>query len=458
MEQKKVLGFWDLVFFSFCAIFGVEAIAASAAIGPSAISWWLICIVGFFLPFGLIAAELGSTYPDQGGIYVWIKKAFGKKWAARAVWYYWIALPVWLPAMYIAIAEIISQMFFPQLSLWLKVSMGLVMIWVSVGVNLCPLRISKWVPNFGSITRLCVVAGMITTAIIYVSQNGRFANEITIGKMLPDLNAAIIFIPVIIYNLIGCELVSGAAGEMKNPTRDVPRAIILSAFAIAFLYLVTTMAVWCVVPIDQIDVASGIFQMFTITFRDHVLVQGIIVVTGILLVLTLWAEIITWNLGENRTVAEAVQEGNLPGVLGKMTAGTMAPVGASVISGIISSSVIIAYGFIARNASELFWHVISFTLIIDLLSYAMLFSAFIILRKKDKAVVRPYQVPGPQWFAIFLAVMAEGFVVMTFAVVIAQPGHGFIRSSLPLIVGVVIALGLGEIFIARSMQRKKCCA
>jgi amino acid transporter len=72
MERKKVLGFWDLLLFSFCAIFSFEAISTTAAIGPSAISWWLICIVGYFLPFGLIAAELGSTYPEQGGIYVWV--------------------------------------------------------------------------------------------------------------------------------------------------------------------------------------------------------------------------------------------------------------------------------------------------------------------------------------------------------------------------------------------------
>ena len=94
MERKKVLGFWDILLFSFCAIFGVEAIAASAAIGTSAISWWLICILGFFLPSGLIAAELGSTYPEQGGIYIWIKKALGEKWAARSTWYYWFALPL----------------------------------------------------------------------------------------------------------------------------------------------------------------------------------------------------------------------------------------------------------------------------------------------------------------------------------------------------------------------------
>ena len=53
MERKRVLGFLDLALLSFCAMFGVEAIATSAAIGPSAIFWWLVCIIGYFLHFGL---------------------------------------------------------------------------------------------------------------------------------------------------------------------------------------------------------------------------------------------------------------------------------------------------------------------------------------------------------------------------------------------------------------------
>jgi len=458
MERKKVLGFWDLALFSFCAIFGIEAIAASAAIGPSAIFWWLVCLVGFFLPFSLIAAELGSAYPDQGGVYVWIKKAFGARWAARAIWCYWIALPLWLPAIYIAIAQILSHMFFPGLTLWPQIAIGVVLIWVSVLVNLCPLKFSKWIPNIGSVTRFLVIAGMITAAVVYFLKNGHFANTITWTNILPDPSAAIIFIPMIIYNLLGCELVSGAAGEMKDPKKDVPRAVIFSALIIALFYVITTVTVWVVVPIADINVASGTFQMFAIAFEGHGAVQSILIVTGLLISFTLFAEIVAWNLGENRTVAEAACNGELPKVLGKVTAKSQAPLGASIMSGVISTAIIIIYGFIARNSSELFWHIVSFSLVVELFTYLMLFPAFIVLRKKDKDIERPYRVPGPQGFAVFLAVMAEMFIVMAMAILLLQPGHGFIRSALPLIVGVIIALGLGEIFIAQSMQRKKCCA
>ena len=452
MERKKVLGFWDLALFSFCAIFGVEAIATSAAIGPSAISWWLICIVGYFLPFGLIAAELGSTYLEQGGIYIWIKKGLGNKWAARSTWYYWVALPLWVPAIYIAIAQIIKHMFFPNMSLWPQILIGIMMIWLAVGVNLCPLRVSKWVPNFGTITRLLVIIGMIVTAVIYFLKNGRFANEVNFTNIMPDLNAAIVFIPIIIYNLEGCELISAASGEMKNPARDIPKAVILSALAIASLYLITTFAVWVVIPISEINVASGILQVFTITFSGHGMQQAITVVLGFFISFTLFAEIVTWNLGENRTVAEAANNGELPKILGKMTKG-MSPIGASVISGIISTAVIIIYGFIAKNAGELFWHVVSFSLVVGLFSYLMLFPSFIILRIKDKNINRPYRVPGPNWFAILLAVMAEIFILIALLVLLIQPGHDFLRFALPILIGVLITVSVGEIFISRCVKR-----
>lgn len=451
MERKKVLGFWDLAFFSFCAIFGVEAIATSAAIGPSAISWWLICVVGYFLPFGLIAAELGSTYPQQGGIYVWIKKALGDKWAARSTWYYWFALPLWLPAIYIAISDIIKHMFFPGMGLWMQVLIGVLMIWIAVAINLCPLGFSKWIPNLGTISRLIVILGMIFAAVLYFLKQGCFANDIGLSNIIPNFNTAFVFIPIIIYNLEGCELISGASGEMKNPARDVPKAVILSALVIAALYLITTFTVWVVIPVSEINVARGIFQVFTVAFGGYEIGRIVIVVLGFLISATLFAEIITWNLGSNRTVVEAAQSGRLPQILGKVTEDSV-PVGASIISGIISTIVIIIYGFIAKDASELFWHIVSFSLVISLFSYLMLFPSFIILRKKDKDVKRPYRVPGPEWFAVFLAIMAEIFVLLAVLIVIIQPGNNFARSSLPIIIGVLISVIVGEFLISNSLK------
>jgi amino acid transporter len=453
IERKKVLGFRDLVLFSFCGIFGVEAIAASAAIGPSAIFWWLVCICGYFLPFGLIAAELGSTYPEQGGIYGWIKRALGGKWAARTTWYYWIALPLWLSGIYIAIAEMAGHMFFPGMGLTGKILLGIIMIWAIVGINICSLESSKWVPNIGSITQLAVVIGVIVAAVITFLKTGCFATEINMATLMPDLKAEIAFIPMIIYNLFGCELVLGAAGEMKNPGRDVPRALILSAIVIALLYLIATFAIWVVIPVADINIAGGILQVFRIVFGNQGIGQIIVIIFGLNIMANLFTGIVPWTLGENRTIAEAARNGELPEIFGKITKRNMAPVGASIISGLISTVVIVIYGLIARSAAELFWQIISFSCVVNMLSYLILFPVFVILRKKDRDTKRPYRIPGPDWFAILLAIMAEIVVFVAVLIWIIQPGHEFARAALPIMVGVLITVLVGEVLVAHSARK-----
>ncbi len=83
----------------------------------------------------------------------------------------------------------------------------------------------------------------------------------------------------------------------------------------------------------------------------------------------------------------------------------------------------------------------------------MLFPAFIVLRHKDKDVSRPFRVPGPEGLAIFLAILAEVFVLAAVLILIIQPGHDFIRIALPVILGVVITVIAGEILVARSIKK-----
>jgi amino acid transporter len=295
---------------------------------------------------------------------------------------------------------------------------------------------------------------MATAAAIHFFKNGTFANQINFSSILPNLNAAIVFIPMIVYNLLGFELMSGAAGEMKNPGRDIPKTIICSAFIIVAFYLLTTFTIWVVMPASEINVASGILQIFIIVLSDHSLKNFIVIVVGLLLSVSLFSEIVTWTLGDNRTVVEAARDGKLPKVLGRMNERNMVPTGAAIASGIISTAVILIYGFIASDAEELFWHTISFSTVVNLFSYMMLFPTFIILRKKDKDSKRPYRLPGPDWVGISSAIMAEAFVLLTAVVLVLQPGDDFLRASLPIIIGALITVGIGEIFIARSL--KKC--
>ncbi len=84
----------------------------------------------FFIPYGLITAELGTTYPEQGGLYIWVRNAFGERWAARTTWLYWINVALWMPSVYVLFAGMFAQLFIPDLSLWGQIAIGVLMTWV----------------------------------------------------------------------------------------------------------------------------------------------------------------------------------------------------------------------------------------------------------------------------------------------------------------------------------------
>ena len=94
--KKKKFKLVDAVLATVCITLVAESVAPTAAIGNSQYFWWILLIIAFCLPYGLITAELGSTFDSEGGMYDWVKKAFGKKWAARVAWNYWINFPLWI--------------------------------------------------------------------------------------------------------------------------------------------------------------------------------------------------------------------------------------------------------------------------------------------------------------------------------------------------------------------------
>jgi len=199
---KKVLGLPDLTLFTVSAIVLLDTLAASASIGVSALFWWIFLGAIFLIPIGLITAELGTAYPAEGGIYVWIRKAFGQKWATRSVWAYWINTAIWLPAIFILFAGIIARLFHLELSIPVQILIGLGLTWLTVGLDVLGLEIGKWIPNLGAILKLIIFAVLILGGFRYASLYGA-ANEVNLAALRPAWEDGIQFLPVIIYGMLG---------------------------------------------------------------------------------------------------------------------------------------------------------------------------------------------------------------------------------------------------------------
>ncbi|MGR3635974.1 MAG: amino acid permease [Shimia sp.] len=110
MSEKKSVSMTGILLVAVSSILVIDTVAASAIIGPSAIGWWVLFFFIFFLPYGLVTAELGTTYKDEGAIVDWVNRAFGRGAAARTSWLYWVNYSLWVPAVYYMFAIIAAQL------------------------------------------------------------------------------------------------------------------------------------------------------------------------------------------------------------------------------------------------------------------------------------------------------------------------------------------------------------
>ena len=107
-KLKRELGFRDVILFYVVTGLSLRWIATAAASGPSAIAIWIIAWCGFFLPLAGCVLELSSRYPQEGGLYVWTREAYGEFAGFMAAWTYWMSnLPYFPAVLYFAASSLL---------------------------------------------------------------------------------------------------------------------------------------------------------------------------------------------------------------------------------------------------------------------------------------------------------------------------------------------------------------
>ncbi len=451
---KKVLKKLDMTLFTVCAILVIDTLTPAASIGVSSLTWWMIMLVFFFIPYGLITAELGAAYPEQGGLYIWVKNAFGNRWAARSTWYYWVNVALWMPSVYIMFAGVFSQLFFPGLSMFMQICIGIIMTWLTVWMGIVSLDTGKWIPNIGAFLKVFIMSFIGIAGIVYAFKNGS-ANTFTLKALVPEMNEGLKFLPAILFSFMGFELMSGAGDEMENPGRDIPKAIIESGVLIAIFYLLGTLGILLALPVEQIGLIDGFIDTLRLFLGSGSSGNVLVFLLGIGILYTFFANVVTWNMGANRTAAEAAEEGELPGILGKLHPVNRTPVNAFIFTGIISTLVIILYGFFAQTAEDLFWSLFAFSSIIFLLPYLAIFPAFLKLRIADPDRPRPYRLPGKPWVGRLLSALCFLFILQAIILFVWIPGESMDPMfTISVISGVVVIILIGEILISLAGKRR----
>ena len=129
---RRSLGRWDTAFLMLAAIIVLDTLGAVSSYGAQAFTWLIVMVVFFLVPYGLITAELGTAFAEEGGPYVWVKLAFGRAAAAVVAVMYWVDNPIWLAGTLSITAMAAFSTFFVNLSLGWEYVFGLVFIWAGI--------------------------------------------------------------------------------------------------------------------------------------------------------------------------------------------------------------------------------------------------------------------------------------------------------------------------------------
>ncbi len=456
MERKK-FHLIDVILSVICVVFVAEAAAPVASIGNSQYFWWIFMIIAFLLPYGLISSELGTAYVGDGGLYDWIATAWpDSKWGARSSWYYWINFPLWMASLAVMCPELLGYLFGWRPGWAMSLLVQLAFIWIVTVVAFYPVCDSIIILNLSAAIKILLAVLVGVLGILYVARNG-FVNDMAARTFLPSFDLeSLSYISVIIFNFLGFEVVCTYADNMRDPRRQIPQAIVTGGVVIAAIYLFSAFGIGAAVPTSEISVDSGLIDAVSLMTGQA---GGVLVgIVALLFLITLFGNMISWSMGVNSTAAYAADRGDMPAVFARRSKRNDMPVGSALTSGIVASLVCMLGVVIERVSpdSSLFWSFFALNLVMLLLSYVPVFPAFLKLRRSDPATPRPFRVPGSPGFLKWLAYVPMVLILVSivFTAVPLSLDKQTLSTYLPITIGSVLAILLGELLIAGRARRK----
>ncbi|MBQ3275120.1 APC family permease [Candidatus Saccharibacteria bacterium] len=469
-SKKPKFRLFSAVLATVCIVLVIDAVAPTAAIGNSQYAWWVIMILGFFIPYALISAELGTQYPSEGGMYTWVKKALGKKWAGRVAWFYWVNFPLWIASL----ADLATTLVMTILGMEPTIVTALVIEigYIALVTILGQLRISQsaWVANLGAIVKFITLAGIGVLGIYVFAKQGS-ANPIESWHDFVPLIAegggfdwaGISFVSLIIFNMLGFEVVGTFIDDMDNPKKQIPQAIILGAVLIALFYILPSFGIGVAVPFDELATNSGLLDSYQILLETVGLsagaVSAVITVVACFFLYTLIANISSWQFGVYSVTAYAAKDGIFPKSWSKTNKNGIATnvsLWTSAIAAVLAvAGIILAYCFPeAEELTNMFWAFFDLSLFCLLIGYIPMFFAFMKLHKKGPQDKKGYWINGGNLKRVLYGIIPVILLIISlFFTLVPEFDWEAILDNKILIVSAIVCVVIGEVLVYHAGKK-----
>jgi glutamate:GABA antiporter len=262
---RKELGLFDLVLAQLLIIIVADYIGTAVKSGTSHVFFWILAIAFFFVPQALIVIHMSRLLPVEGGLYEWARIAFNDQIGFLVAWNLWLYV-----ILYVGLGGLLTVSFASYVipgaawiasSKWMIVGASFAVIATTMCIAGLGLGIGKWINNVGSAVFLITIAVLI--ALPFLNHwHGTLAEYHPLRVVAPPLTlfGVSVFSKMTFGALTGFEYVAVFAGECRDPKRDLPRSVLMTAPIIALIYILATSAILAFVPPSAEDVVAPIPQ------------------------------------------------------------------------------------------------------------------------------------------------------------------------------------------------------
>ena len=461
-QLRKTMGFWDVLLFNIATVLGPRWVAAAGHNGTSSISLWVIAALFFFVPGALVINELSSRFPEEGGLYVWAKEAFGDFHGFVAGWTYWIYTVFYFPGLLLASASMSAYVLGEKGAALSQdrtflLTVSIMLLLVAVVLNIIGLNIGKWLQNAGGVGTYLPLCMLVIVALLVYFKHGS-VTHFTWQNMQPAWNwDTVNFWSQIAFAFTGLELVSAMSEEVRDPRRTLPRAVFASGALIAFMYVAGTFAILTLAPAGDLDPKSGVFHAITI--------GSIILKVGFLGVLAALLVSVGNAGGVGSTVAGIARvpfvvgiDRYLPAAFGKIHPKWKTPYISILVQAGVSGAILLL-SQVNETTRGAYQFLIDAAIILYFIPFLYMFAAVIRLARRKDRRENPHAILLPGGVAGVWLLGGLGFIVVLVAIVVSlvPPGDSSdkLGFELKLIAGTLGSLLLGLVLYWRGLRQKR---
>lgn len=432
------------------SIFSLRGLPSEAKYGVQSIFFFVFAAIVFLVPFSLVCAELASTYTRSGGIYRWVSEAFGPKWGWTAMYLEWQTIVFWFPTVLMFGAASLAYIAWPESfdqalasNRWYTLVVAMLLYWAATFNAFRGQKSANLLSTYGGLIGTIIPGALLIVLGIIYFLLGKPDNLAHV-PFLPDFSHfdTLVLAASIFLFFAGMETQAVHINDMKNPSKQFPKAVLIASIAIVVLYALGTLVIGLVIPTENINLLQSLLVAYKALWSSFGLgwlgnVVALFVMFGVA------GQISALVTGPSTGLMVVAQSGYLPRSLQKVSKNGVNRV-ILYIEGILVS--LISLVLIVLPTVESAYQIMSqMATIIYLIMVIMIYFAFIRLRHTAPNRKRGFKVPGGKvGVAIVCGVGIAGALLAT---VLSFIPPSQITTGSPVVYISIIAIGVA-VFVA----------